>query len=463
MSQRRHIYCGILICQYFSSVAVSTLRVEPSSTPVRVETIETHSPAALQLRKSSLGKWDSKPSASARPEQWLSTKSKTVLDSGNAYKNEVATLARRSLDTGNAYRNDVATANAAVKSDKNAGSETKVLMILGGLMLWVSMAVCMLAMPTGGGGKGSSEKPSYQQSPREVPHAVKQAPPGPPSSGGLEDSAGSFACRYRESSGSEKEALSLLLRCNIISKDEFASNCVSQEHIDECVWIASQMLEQKTLEDWVALSQNGRQSFEDTVAAIYEARENARANSVPVSPPQTDVGPLVSQSVVPLASAASLLKGGSSASLGSSYSFGELEHEKRMAAASSAWREAQPTTVPLAKQVPMKSPVPVLNCYEQADVDQMSFSSNDDALSSAADSKEEEEEEKGFASVFSSSRSPQDSTRSTPAVMTPAESYRSPPEAPSPKRFSLASQEIMTRPPPSLPARSPTASFSNRQ
>lgn len=334
-------------------------------------------------------------------------------------------------------------------------------------MVWVFMAVCMLAMPSGGG-KASHDKPStYQQSPREISHAVK--PPGPPSSGGLEESAGSFACRYRESSGSEKEALSLLLRCNIISKDEFASNCVSQEHIDECVWIASQMLEQKTLEDWVALSQNGRQSFEDTVAAIYEARENARANAapnaVPVSPPQVDVGPLVSQSVVPLASAASLLKGGSTASLGSSYSFGELEHEKRMAAAASSSRaEARPTTVPLAKQVPMKSPVPVLNCYEQADVDQMSFSSQDDALSSAAESKEDEEEEKGFASVFSSSSGfPQDSTRSTPAIMTPAESYRSPPEAPSPKRFSLASQEIMTRPPPSMPARSPTASFSSRQ
>jgi len=73
-----------------------------------------------------------------------------------------------------------------------------------------------------------------------------------------------------------QEAITLLVKCNIVSKQELESDHVSQEHLAECVVIANQMLQLKPVEEWVTLSQYGPQSFQDTVSAIFEARENAR-------------------------------------------------------------------------------------------------------------------------------------------------------------------------------------------
>jgi len=88
----------------------------------------------------------------------------------------------------------------------------------------------------------------------------------------LEFSDGSWAQVYREACGEKKEALELLFRCNIISTDEFAFSSVSKEHIEECIWIATHMLRQKPLEEWVALWQQAQQTFEDSVTACFEAR-----------------------------------------------------------------------------------------------------------------------------------------------------------------------------------------------
>jgi hypothetical protein len=88
----------------------------------------------------------------------------------------------------------------------------------------------------------------------------------------VEFTDGSWAQVYRDAQGEEKEALELLFRCNIISTDEFAFSSVSQEHIQECLWIATHMLRQKPLEEWVALWQQAQQTFEDSVTACFEAR-----------------------------------------------------------------------------------------------------------------------------------------------------------------------------------------------
>lgn len=87
---------------------------------------------------------------------------------------------------------------------------------------------------------------------------------------------GSWARAYRNSDGEQKDALELLLRCKIISLQEFAHGRASQEHMDECVWIATQMLGQKPLEDWVAGRQQALQSFEDSIAAIFASRTMAQ-------------------------------------------------------------------------------------------------------------------------------------------------------------------------------------------
>lgn len=88
----------------------------------------------------------------------------------------------------------------------------------------------------------------------------------------VEYSDGSWAQVYREAQGEQKECLELLFRCNIISTDEFTFSSVSQEHIQECMWIGTHMLRQKPLEEWVALWQQAQQTFEDSVTACFEAR-----------------------------------------------------------------------------------------------------------------------------------------------------------------------------------------------
>jgi len=100
----------------------------------------------------------------------------------------------------------------------------------------------------------------------------------------VEFTDGSWAQVYREARGEQKEALELLFRCNIISTDEFAFSSVSPEHIQECIWIATHMLRQKPLEEWVALWQQAQQTFEDSVAACFEARGGPySASSLPSS------------------------------------------------------------------------------------------------------------------------------------------------------------------------------------
>jgi len=326
-------------------------------------------------------------------------------------------------------RNDIATSTGLRQSVNSLVKRNSSDILLSGLAVWVLVAIGCLLSPWG------SAIGSMQDEPEEMPHPPSNAEGTVPQS-----NDGSFARRYQESEGQEREALTLLLRCSIISQDEFASNCVSEEHIDECVWIAIQMLQQSTLDEWIALSTDGRQSFEDTVAAIYEARENALAHASALrglSPPETYVRPMIS--------ADSLRKGGSSVSLGSSVSFG---HEDCHPAKRKGELPAQASS-----SLPKKSPVPVLNCYEQADVDQMSFTSSKDGEASSKSG--DEEDEGGFPSVFSSSSG----LHTGSLKSTPAESYKLPIGSSSQRlrtqpRLSLPSQEIMARPPLDVP-RSP--------
>merc|ERR1719502_1229795 len=85
-------------------------------------------------------------------------------------------------------------------------------------------------------------------------------------------SQSSWARAYYEAEGEQREAFELLFRCNIISTEEFACSVISQEHIQECLWIATHMLQNKPLEEWVSLWQQAQQGFEDSVAECFEAR-----------------------------------------------------------------------------------------------------------------------------------------------------------------------------------------------
>jgi len=93
-------------------------------------------------------------------------------------------------------------------------------------------------------------------------------------------SEGSWAQAYREANhGDEREALELLFRCHIISTYEFAESKVSQEHIEECIWIGTHMLRQKPLSDWVAMRYQAKTVFEEHAAACFQVNSDGNARS----------------------------------------------------------------------------------------------------------------------------------------------------------------------------------------
>lgn len=74
---------------------------------------------------------------------------------------------------------------------------------------------------------------------------------------------GTWALTYQKADEQSKQGLDLLLGCNIIPQEEFDKSQVSQEHIDECVWIAIHMLQQRPLEQWIQMRPEAQKTFMD--------------------------------------------------------------------------------------------------------------------------------------------------------------------------------------------------------
>jgi hypothetical protein len=87
-----------------------------------------------------------------------------------------------------------------------------------------------------------------------------------------ESGDGSWAQAYRTSSEERQRAFELLICCKIISASEFLHSQISREHIDQCVWIASDMLAQKSLQDWVSMRNQALEAFQERVTAIFASR-----------------------------------------------------------------------------------------------------------------------------------------------------------------------------------------------
>lgn len=94
----------------------------------------------------------------------------------------------------------------------------------------------------------------------------------PDVAGALEAGEGTWAHAYRNAKGNKKDALELLFRCGIVSVHEHAHSHASQDHIEECMEIAQQMLQQKPLEEWVFWRQQALESFEDSITALFSTR-----------------------------------------------------------------------------------------------------------------------------------------------------------------------------------------------
>lgn len=89
---------------------------------------------------------------------------------------------------------------------------------------------------------------------------------------------GTWAKTYVAADDTNRPALELVYFCSIIPAEEFAHSIVSQRHIDESIWIASQMLQQKPLAEWVCDKIEAKKVFEESVTACYTARTHAMSN-----------------------------------------------------------------------------------------------------------------------------------------------------------------------------------------
>lgn len=134
-----------------------------------------------------------------------------------------------------------------------------------------------------------------------VPTVARAFNPPPRTHGNLAEavyggSDGTWACTYRKAEGKQKEALELLFLCGIIPQNEFAESRVSQEHVDECVWIATHMLRQRSLNDWLARWVDAQQIFERSVTACFSARHDTHLTLDQVVEGVISSGPLAASS-----------------------------------------------------------------------------------------------------------------------------------------------------------------------
>jgi len=112
------------------------------------------------------------------------------------------------------------------------------------------------------------------------------------------DYQGTWAKAYRKemqkADTGGREPFQLLFLAGIIPFNEFANSYVSQEHIDECIWISLTMLRQRSLAEWVQNSEQAMKTFEESVTACFAARTDVLCSlygtSAPNSPKPPDNG-----------------------------------------------------------------------------------------------------------------------------------------------------------------------------
>mmetsp|Transcript_66140 Transcript_66140/g.123423 ORF Transcript_66140/g.123423 Transcript_66140/m.123423 type:complete len:291 (+) Transcript_66140:61-933(+) len=85
---------------------------------------------------------------------------------------------------------------------------------------------------------------------------------------------GSWAQAVRGAHGSRQEALRLLCESGIVTARELSDDLtvISDEHIDECVLIAQEMLQKWPLEAWVQQPQEAKRTFEARLTLLYESK-----------------------------------------------------------------------------------------------------------------------------------------------------------------------------------------------
>lgn len=101
-------------------------------------------------------------------------------------------------------------------------------------------------------------------------------------------SNGPWARAYREAEGSRKQAIDMLVRCNIVSKEEFQSETVDNERIEEFCWVAVNMLMQQSVEAWVGSGEHAQKTFDHSFKASFPVDDSPphshRSGAVTIPP-----------------------------------------------------------------------------------------------------------------------------------------------------------------------------------
>eukprot|EP00931_Biecheleriopsis_adriatica_P043616 TRINITY_DN24929_c0_g1_i1.p1 TRINITY_DN24929_c0_g1~~TRINITY_DN24929_c0_g1_i1.p1 ORF type:complete len:357 (-),score=87.98 TRINITY_DN24929_c0_g1_i1:63-1037(-) len=92
--------------------------------------------------------------------------------------------------------------------------------------------------------------------------------------GGLALGKGTWANAYRQATGSRREALRLLCTSGIVTERELADDLtvISEEHIEECVSIALEMLQRWPAEQGAPPQADGKAFFQERLQALYMKR-----------------------------------------------------------------------------------------------------------------------------------------------------------------------------------------------
>jgi len=92
--------------------------------------------------------------------------------------------------------------------------------------------------------------------------------------GGLALGKGTWATAYRQAAGARRDALRLLCTSGIVTERELADDLtvISEEHIEECVTIASEMLRKWPPEQGPVPQAEAKTFFQDKLQALYMKR-----------------------------------------------------------------------------------------------------------------------------------------------------------------------------------------------
>lgn len=85
---------------------------------------------------------------------------------------------------------------------------------------------------------------------------------------------GSWAAAYQSAQGTRREALQLLCSSGIVTARELSDDLtvINEEHIDECVAIATEMLQTLSSGGWALQPREAKKFFEARFTAMYNQR-----------------------------------------------------------------------------------------------------------------------------------------------------------------------------------------------